>query len=420
MAIPIVGLIMGVIFGASLVLTGLTNPDKIIGALRFKDFYVIRTVAVFLLVGMFGTWILDLFGAANLSIKPAIILPVLIGGAFLGIGLGLTGFSPATGLASAASGRIDAMVTVIGMIFGAHVYILIYPSIVVPLERILNFGSLTLPEITGASAASWVVPIFAAGSLVLFITRSKEPRDGEQRIKAGDLGMNEEFPDPLSPKPIPIEKGSYIKSDCLKAAYVFRRWKNLLFMVMLLSLLLHQASFWLVSTGQIEITENTNTEVLVVLGADSLQADQAAAPAEESQNLMLFGFDVTFEHLTSVVRLTNIILVFTSVLYGLIMYFGLGISFKGGLGGLGHICGALYLSLIIFVLLLPWQNFFGTIALGATFTPSELVRWCTTDISDTFGMVVFYLRFTGYWALVLLLLLLAQLRSFRWARAIHR
>ena len=34
MSTPIVGLIMGVIFGTSLVLTGLTNPDKIIGTLR--------------------------------------------------------------------------------------------------------------------------------------------------------------------------------------------------------------------------------------------------------------------------------------------------------------------------------------------------------------------------------------------------
>jgi hypothetical protein len=345
---------------------------------------------------------------------------VLIGGAFLGIGLGLTGFSPATGLASAASGRVDALVTVIGMIFGAHVYILIYPSIVVPLERILNFDSVTLPQITGASAASWVVPIFAAGSLVLFITRSMEPRDDEQRIRAGDLGMNEEFPDPLSPKPIPREKGLYLKSDCLKAAYVFRRWKNLLFVVMLLCLLLLQGSFWLVSTGQVEITENTNTETPVALEADGMQADRTAAPAEESPSQWLFGFDVTFEYLISVVRITNIILVFTSVLYAMIMYFGLGISFKGGLGGLSHICRALFMALIIFVLLLPWQNFFGAIALGATFTPNELMSWCTTDISDTFGMVLFYLRFTGYWALVMLLLLLAQLRSFRWARATLR
>ena len=420
MSTPIVGLIMGVIFGASLVLTGLTNPDKIIGALRLKDFYAIRTVAVFLLVGMLGTWILDLFGAANFVIKPAVILTVLIGGALLGTGLGLTGFSPATGLASAASGRIDAMVTVIGMFFGAHVYILIYPSVVVPLEKIFNFGSLTLPQISGASAASWVVPIVAAGSLILFITRSREPRDDEQRIRAGNLGINQALPDPLSTIPIPEEKGLLLRSDCLKAAYVFRRWKNLLFLVMLLSLLLLQGTFWLVSTGQVEIAENTNTGTAVVLDADSVQTGQTAAPAKESPSPWLFGFDVTFERLTSIVRITNIVLVLTSVLYALIMYFGLGVSFKGGLGGLAHICGALYMALIIFVLLLPWQNFFGSIAMGATYTPGELARWCTTDISDTFGLVLFYLRFTGYWTLVLLLLLLAQLRSFRWARAILR
>jgi len=420
MSTPIVGLIMGVIFGASLVLTGLTNPDKIIGALRLKDFYAIRTVAVFLLVAMLGTWILDLFGAANFSIKPAIILTVLIGGALLGTGLGLTGLSPATGLASAASGRVDALVTVIGMIFGAHVYILIYPSIVVPLERIFNFGSVTLPEITGTSATLWVIPIFAAGSLALFITRSREPRDDEQRIKAGNSGINQAFPDPLSPIPVPGEKGLLIKSDCLKAACVFRRWKNLLFLVLLLCLLLVQGTFWLVSTGQVKIAEDTNTAAPVVTGADSIQAGQTAAPAEESASLSLFGFDVTFERLTSIVRISNIILVLTSVLYALILYFGMGVSFKGELGGLSHICGALYMALIIFVLLVPWQKFFGSIAMGATYTPGELVSWCTTDINDMLGMVLFYLRFTGYWALVMLLLFLAQWRSFRWARAILR
>ena len=223
--------------------------------------------------------------------------------------------------------------------------------------------------------------------------------------------MKEEFTDPLSPKPIPIQRGLYLKSDCLKAAFVFRRWKNLLFMVMLLCLLLHQLSFWFVSTGQVEIAGNTNTVV---------PAGAAAVPAEESSGPEIFGIDVTFGLLTSVIRITNIILVFTSLLYALIMYFGMGVSFKGRLGGLGHICGALFMALIIFVLLMPWQNFFGPVALGATFSPQELVKWCTTDISNKFGMVLFYLRFTGYSGLVLLLLLLVQLRSYRWAKAINR
>ena len=232
--------------------------------------------------------------------------------------------------------------------------------------------------------------------------------------------MNEVFPFPLNPKPTLREKGIYLKSDCLDAAYVFRQWKNLLFVVMLLCLLLLQGSFWLVSTGQVKIAENTNTEAPAVPGADSIQADLAAAPAEESPSPWLFGLDVTFERLTSIVRIANIMLVLTSVLYVLVMYFGLGVSFKGGLGGLGHICGALYISLIIFVLLLPCRNFFGPVAIGVTYTPSELANLCTMDISNTFGLVLFYLRFTGGWVLALLLLFLAQLRSCRWAKVIRR
>jgi hypothetical protein len=423
---------MGFIFGASLVLAGLTDPDRIIGALRLKDFHAIRTVAVFVLVAMLGTWILDLFGVANFDVKPAIILPVLIGGALLGTGLGLTGFGPASGLASAASGRIDALITVIGMVFGAHVYILIYPSIVMPLEKIFNFGSVTLPQISGTSAVWWIVPAFIVGSMVLFFTRSMQPRLDKQSTKAGELAMKEGFPGLPRSQAAAREMGLLLESDFLKAAYVFRRWKNLLFFVLLLCLLLNQASFWLVITGQVEggtiwqkdgkmgvqTAENTKTAAPVVLGADSLQAGRVAAPAEKSTGRWLFGFDVTLGHLSSIMRITSIILILASAFYALIMSFAMGVSFKGRLGGLSHICGALFMALIIFVLLMPWQNFFGPIVLGATFTPQELVRWCTSDISETFIMVLFYLRFTGYWALVLLLLLLAQLRSFRWVRAI--
>ena len=405
MSNPIVGLIMGVIFGASLVLTGLTNPDKIIGALRLKDFYAIRTVAVFLLVAMLGTWILDLFGVAHFHIKPAIILPVLIGGALLGTGLGLTGFGPGTALASAASGRIDALITVVGMIFGAHVYILVYPSIVVPLEKMLNFGDATLPQITGTSATIWVISIFVVGSLTLFLTRNVQPRDKKQHSEADVLGAKKGFFDSLNAGLVSGQTDIYLRTDCLKAVAVYRRWKNLLFLVMLLCLLLNQASFWLVSTGRVEITENVNI----------------TESAEGPHNPQLFSYDVTYERLTTVVRVTGIILVFASVLYGLIFYFGLGVSFKGKLGGLAHICEALFLSLIIIVLLLPWRNFFGAVTMGATFTPAEMASWCTTDISNTLGLVIFYLRFTGYWALVLLLLLMAQLRSIRWAKVIlHR
>ena len=254
-------------------------------------------------------------------------------------------------------------------------------------------------------------------------------RDTRRILSKGeDFMINDDFLDLPSPIAVSGNNGSDLKKDCIKAAGVLRRWKNLLFMIMVLCLLLLQTSFWLVRTGQIGIPEGTNTEPSVVSEGETATRistapnDSAGVGSAESANgprsLSLLTFDITFELLTSIVRLTNVILVFISALYGLTMYFGLGVSLKVGLGGLGHICKAFYLSLIIFVLLLPWQIFFDSIALGAIYTPQELVSRCTADISDTFGMVLFYLRFSGYWALVMLLLIMAQLRSARWTKSI--
>lgn len=166
----LLGLVIGILFGAALYMGGLAEPDKIIGTLRLKDFHAMRTIAVFILVGMLGTWILQLAGHANLSVKPAAMITVFIGGALLGVGFGITGYCPGTGLACAAAGRMDALITVIGMFVGALVYILIYPTVVVPLEQNFNYGKVTLPEVTHSSPAIWVLPIVIVGALILIIT----------------------------------------------------------------------------------------------------------------------------------------------------------------------------------------------------------------------------------------------------------
>lgn len=170
MSSEMIGFIVGVLFGAGLLLGGLADPDKIIGTLRLKDFHALRTIALFILVGMLGTWILNLVGVAHFSVKPAAMLCVLIGGALLGIGFGLTGYCPGTGLACAVAGRIDAMVTVLGMFLGALVFIWIYPSVVLPIEAIANFKKVMLPEITGSPRGAWVIVIVTGGVLALVLT----------------------------------------------------------------------------------------------------------------------------------------------------------------------------------------------------------------------------------------------------------
>ena len=174
----LIGFIIGVLFGAGLLLGGLAEPDKIIGTLRLKDFHAMRTIAVFVLVGILGTWILEIIGIAHFSIKPAALAGALIGGGLLGIGFGLTGYCPGTGLACAMAGRIDALITVLGMLLGALVFILIYPSVAMPIDEIANRGKVTLPEVTGIPKAIWVLVLVIGGGLALWLTRGRsKPAD---------------------------------------------------------------------------------------------------------------------------------------------------------------------------------------------------------------------------------------------------
>lgn len=170
MPVQLIGFIIGTSFGTFLFLGGLANPDKIIGTLRLKDLHALKTIALFVIVGMIGTWVLQLAGIAHFSVKPAAIMSVLIGGALLGVGFGLTGYCPGTGLACAATGRIDALISVLGMFFGALVYIWIYPAIAQPIEGIANYGKATLPEFTGIPPWIWVLILAGGGTIILFLT----------------------------------------------------------------------------------------------------------------------------------------------------------------------------------------------------------------------------------------------------------
>jgi hypothetical protein len=95
------------------------------------------------------------------------------------------------------------------------------------------------------------------------------------------------------------------------------------------------------------------------------------------------------------------------------------VSLIGRLGGINHIARAFFLSLLFVVLLLPWQLMFAPVFAGAMFTPAEMMAACQAQKTNV-AYVSMIFRFTVYWVLVLLLLLAAQMRSMRWARATLR
>jgi len=214
-------------------------------------------------------------------------------------------------------------------------------------------------------------------------------------------------------------------TDCLEAVGVFRGWKNGLFVVIALCLLLLQVSFWLVNTGYIKIDERAKTDKLAVADSNAVatvvEANQVKPIVQPPPQHTLFG--VTFKHLAGLIRIVNAVLVLAAALYCLMMLFSLKVSLVGRLGGISHISRAFILSLVAFILLLPWQKVFGCVVVGAIYMPCELVKCCgccAQGCCGIFGTILFYLRFSGYWLLIVLLLIFSQLRSARWTKAILR
>ncbi len=221
-------------------------------------------------------------------------------------------------------------------------------------------------------------------------------------------------------------------TDCLEVVNVFKGWKNFLFIIAILCLLLLQASFWLVDTGYVKTGDDvtSDTPAAAVKDKDTEEIKDAAekvtgepnqpteaAPQQPKSPL----FEITLERLAWVIRFVNFVLILTAILYCLTMLFSLKVSLLGRLGGINHIARAFFLSLVFVVLLLPWQRFFAGVVIGAMYTPAELLSRCAAaEDYRIFGTTLHYLRFTGYWLLVLLLLIFSQLRSGRWAKAILR
>ena len=243
-------------------------------------------------------------------------------------------------------------------------------------------------------------------------------------------------------------------TDCLEAVGVFRGWKNFFFVIVILCLILLQISFWLVNTGYVKAeTEppGKTGELIKHLPADTPPPEGAPPPAKDltiplGENLpkqpvedegaagKLIGlgkaatpqqqtgslFGIGFKHLTWAVRFINFVVVLAATLYCLTMLFTLKVSLLGRLGGINHLCRAFFLSLVMVILLLPWQLVFGRVVAGALYTPCELASSYTAAGGGIFEAVLHYLRFTGYWVLVVLLLIFSQSRSSRWTKATLR
>ena len=112
----IVALVIGFFFGLFLERGGLGNPHKLTGVFYFTDFTVPKVMFTAILVAASGLYLLSDMKVLDMDkvwIVPTYFWPQITGGFLFGLGFLVSGYCPGTSVAGLASGRIDALVTMI-------------------------------------------------------------------------------------------------------------------------------------------------------------------------------------------------------------------------------------------------------------------------------------------------------------------
>jgi len=123
--------LVGLLFGLGLILSGMTDPSKVIG---FLDIFGLWDPSLALVMG--GAIAVGFFafalakkrtvnflgGALYLPTSSQIDKPLVIGAVLFGAGWGLAGFCPGPALVSLASGQIKAAAFVVFMLAGMQLF----------------------------------------------------------------------------------------------------------------------------------------------------------------------------------------------------------------------------------------------------------------------------------------------------------
>lgn len=153
--ILVYGFVTGILFGFLLQKSRVLRYDKQLGALRLRDFTIVKFMLSAVIVSMVGIYFLKDIGLVKLHLKPTVLGANIIGGLIFGTGWGLLGYCPGTAVGALGEGRWDALFGIAGMLLGAAIYAEVYPALKGNVLRWGSFGKITLPGILGIN--HWIV-----------------------------------------------------------------------------------------------------------------------------------------------------------------------------------------------------------------------------------------------------------------------
>ncbi len=157
-------LFFGFLFGAILQYASLNKYNVISGLAILDNFAVAKAISVAIGIGVILLTIEIGLGFASYHIKPLLFGGIVLGGLFFGMGMAILGYCPGTLAISLGEGSLDALIGIIGGLFGGLVFTLFQPSIASILGP--NFGSISLHSLIGTSFIFYLLSFIIGGIFI--------------------------------------------------------------------------------------------------------------------------------------------------------------------------------------------------------------------------------------------------------------
>jgi len=158
--------VFGALFGLILQYAGLNRYNTISGQALLKDNTVVKTILLTIGLGAILFSITTGLGLSNFHVKPFVTGGLVLGGLIFGAGMAILGYCPGTLAVSLGEGSGDALVGIIGGLFGGIAYTLALPSI----KGILgpDLGKLSLYSLFNGYSFLYFITVAIIGMLIIY------------------------------------------------------------------------------------------------------------------------------------------------------------------------------------------------------------------------------------------------------------
>jgi len=170
--------LIGVAFGMTLESAGFGNSRLLAAQFYFRDMRVFKVMFTAIIVAMTLIFLASGLGLLDYNlvwVPPTYLWPGILGGLIMGVGFIIGGFCPGTSLVAMATGKVDGIFFVLGVLFGIFVFGETVSGFAVFFDS-SYMGRFTLPDLFGVSYGTVVVAVVLMALFMFALAEMVEAR----------------------------------------------------------------------------------------------------------------------------------------------------------------------------------------------------------------------------------------------------